>query len=172
MTLGAVALLAGLVKKGVQTNLTSSANMSSAGPYSLWEVLTWAGVGAVSGLVAYLAPNAFGLHQATVAAPFFICATVIGFLLGSQYVRTSFSPLPCLLNFFSKESSLYCISAEVIPFSAFLSSVLLKSLFVYCLRTRKKGCIINRSFLLLFLCAGCPSLSRRSYTLLSPQLSS
>lgn len=84
VTLGAVALLAGLVKKGVQTNLTSSANMSSAGPYSLWEVLTWAGVGAVSGLVAYLAPNAFGLHQATVAAPFFICATVIGFLLGSQ----------------------------------------------------------------------------------------
>ncbi|KAG0619340.1 hypothetical protein M758_4G132500 [Ceratodon purpureus] len=84
VTLGAVALFAGLVKKGVQTDLVTSSNMSSASPYSLWEVLTWAGVGAASGLVAYLAPNAFGLHQATVAAPFFICATVIGFLLGSQ----------------------------------------------------------------------------------------
>lgn len=88
MTLGAVAVLAGLVKKGVQTELGNAPNMSSAAPYSLWEVLTWAGVGAASGLVAHLAPNAFGLHQATVAAPFFICATVIGFLLGSQYVNS------------------------------------------------------------------------------------
>lgn len=84
MTLGAVALLAGLVKKGVQTDLADSPNMSSAAPYTLWEILTWAGVGAASGIVSYVAPNAFGLHQATVAAPFFICATVIGFLLGSQ----------------------------------------------------------------------------------------
>lgn len=89
VTLGAVALLAGLVKKGVQTELGNSPNMSSAAPFSLWEILTWAGVGAATGLVSYVAPNAFGLHQATVAAPFFICATVIGFLLGSQYVRTS-----------------------------------------------------------------------------------
>lgn len=84
VTLGAVALLAGLVKKGVDTDLGTSPNMPSAAPYSLWEILTWAGVGAASGVVSYVAPNAFGLHQATVAAPFFICATVIGFLLGSQ----------------------------------------------------------------------------------------
>ncbi|XP_024373340.1 plastidal glycolate/glycerate translocator 1, chloroplastic [Physcomitrium patens] len=84
VTLGAVALIAGLVKAGVQAEVGDAPNMSPAAPYSIWEVLTWAGVGAASGLVAYLAPNAFGLHQATVAAPFFICATVVGFLLGTQ----------------------------------------------------------------------------------------
>lgn len=84
VTLVGVALLASAVRRGVSTQLGSAPNMSSTSTYSMWEILTWAGVGAACGLVAYLAPNAFGLHQATVAAPFFICATVTGFLLGSQ----------------------------------------------------------------------------------------
>lgn len=84
VTLVGIALLASAVRRGVSTQLGSAPNMSSTSAYSLWEIITWAGVGAASGLVAYLAPNAFGLHQATVAAPFFVCATVTGFLLGSQ----------------------------------------------------------------------------------------
>ena len=128
MTLAAVALLAGLVKKGAQSDLATSSNMSSASPYSIWEVLTWAGVGAASGLVAHLAPNAFGLHQATVAAPFFICATVVGFLLGSQYVNSQ-------LSFFR------------LP----------------------KSKVIQAAYLIVRLCAGCPGLSKNSYTLLSLQ---
>jgi hypothetical protein len=94
----------------------------------------------VSGLLAYLAPNLF-------TAPFSICATIIGFLLGSQDVRTSFSPVPLLRNFLRKESSLCCINTEVIRFSAFLSGVLVK----FCLRVvfaqgtncRKKHCWVG-----------------------------
>lgn len=107
VTLGAVALIAGLVKAGVQAEVGDAPNMSPAAPYSIWEVLTWAGVGAASGLVAYLAPNAFGLHQATVAAPFFICATVVGFLLGTQYVCTPSTIILALLSRFSERYMTY-----------------------------------------------------------------
>ncbi len=86
MTLIAAALLSTVIRKGTSTELRDySVNIPSVqNNNNLWEISTWVGVGFVSGLVAYIAPTAFGLHHATVASPFFLCATVVGLHLGSQ----------------------------------------------------------------------------------------
>jgi putative effector of murein hydrolase/sorbitol-specific phosphotransferase system component IIC len=87
VTLIAAALLATVIRKGTSTELRDySVNIPSPvqNNNNLWEISTWVGVGFVSGLVAYIAPTAFGLHHATVASPFFLCATVVGLHLGSQ----------------------------------------------------------------------------------------